>query len=132
MGVTLGSQSEIERLKIKTDEGGRKNIYRKILKLAPMKDEDWAIKRRIYQAQGRLNDALRCFKKANKSNPKRVMYLSELGLIYLIQGNHKLMIDCCKNILKLNPEVPLQWNNMGVCYEQLKQPYKDLEFRIII
>lgn len=97
------------------NEGALKN-YEKALDLDPKNDIAWQLKGISMAKDGKIKEALECFKKSESINPLRSDVLMNIGSVYFSLGNITEAVKYLKKAIKSDDRNPLYYYQLGLIY----------------
>lgn len=103
------------------------SIFRQAIELDPRNPSVWNNLARVFQDQGRQEDALHAFKKAIKLFPKYANAWNNLGIHYLEKGDRDQALHAFKQATRFESQNAKPWINLAHTYQDVGQP--DLAIR---
>jgi adenylate cyclase len=77
---------------------------------------------------GHTEEGLEGMKRALSVEPLSLIINTDVAIIYFIQKNYHLAIEKCLSVFEIDPGFAVAWFVGGLCYEQLEQFDKALEY----
>lgn len=79
----------------------------------------WTMKGLDLKRSGRHQEAIACFDRALKINPRDALAWSHKGLVLAFLGRHQEAIPCYNRALKINPGYAENWSHKGASLARL-------------
>ncbi len=77
--------------------------------------------------QGKLDEAMACYKKALNIDPNHLGAHYNIGNALIGQGKTEEAIASYRKVLEIKPDYPEVYNNMGVAFSHLRKPDETME-----
>ena len=77
--------------------------------------------------QGKLNEAIDCYRKATELDPKHIGAYYNMGNTFIAHGKLEQAVDAYRKAVEINPNFPEAYNNMGVAFKELGKAAESLD-----